>query len=48
MHMMNKIKKPENAFKWINKALDKKDVVMDLDTEFIKVVTLGANNERIF
>ena len=28
MHMMNKIKKPENAFKWINKALDKKDVVM--------------------
>ena len=28
MHMMNKIKKPENAFKWINKALKKKDVVM--------------------
>ena len=28
MHMMNKIKKPENAFKWINNALDKKDVVM--------------------
>ncbi len=28
MHMMNKIKKPENAFKWINKALDNKDVVM--------------------
>tara|TARA_B100002051_G_scaffold168095_1_gene158755 strand:+ start:63 stop:1187 length:1125 start_codon:yes stop_codon:yes gene_type:complete len=28
MHMMNKIKKPENAFKWINKALDKKEVVM--------------------
>ena len=28
MHMMNKIKKPENAYKWINKALDKKDVVM--------------------
>ena len=28
MHMMNKIKKPQNAFKWINKALDKKDVVM--------------------
>jgi len=28
MHMMNKIKKPENALKWINKALDKKDVVM--------------------
>ena len=28
MHMMNKIKKPENAFRWINKALDKKDVVM--------------------
>ncbi len=28
MHMMNKIKKPENASKWINNALDKKDVVM--------------------
>ena len=28
MHMMNKIKRPENALKWINNALDKKDVVM--------------------
>ena len=28
MHMMNRIKKPENAFKWINNALDKKEVVM--------------------
>ncbi len=28
MHMMNKIKKPENALKWINKTLDKKEVVM--------------------
>ena len=28
MHMMNKIKKPKNAHKWINKALDNKDVVM--------------------
>ena len=28
MHMMNKIKKPENALKWINDALDNKDVVM--------------------
>jgi len=28
MNMMNKIKKPENAFKWINNALDKKEVVM--------------------
>ena len=28
MHMMNKIKKPENALKWINAALDNKDVVM--------------------
>ena len=28
MRMMNKIKKPENAMKWINKALDNKDVVM--------------------
>ena len=28
MHMMNKIKKPENALKWINNALVNKDVVM--------------------
>ncbi len=28
MHMMNKIKKPEKALKWINNALDNKDVVM--------------------
>jgi len=28
MHMMEKIKKPENAFKWINKTLDNKNVVM--------------------
>ena len=28
MHMMNRIKKPENALKWINNALDNKDVVM--------------------
>ncbi len=28
MDMMNKIKKPENALKWINNALDKKEVVM--------------------
>jgi len=28
MHMMKKIKEPENALKWINNALDKKDVVM--------------------
>ena len=28
MHMIKKIKKPENAFKWINKALENKDVVM--------------------
>ena len=28
MHMMNKIKKPESALKWINNALDKKEVVM--------------------
>tara|TARA_Y100000996_G_scaffold308091_1_gene244755 strand:- start:465 stop:1106 length:642 start_codon:yes stop_codon:yes gene_type:complete len=28
MHMMKKIKKPENALRWINKALDNRDVVM--------------------
>jgi len=28
MHMMNKIKKPENALEWINNTLDKKEVVM--------------------
>jgi len=28
MHMMRKIKKPENALNWINKALDNKEVIM--------------------
>ena len=28
MHMMNKIKKPEKALKWINYALNRKEVVM--------------------
>ena len=28
MHMMNKIKSPKNALKWINNAIDKKNVVM--------------------
>ena len=28
MHMMNKIKKPENALKWINNAINNKNVVM--------------------
>ncbi len=28
MYMINKIKKPENSLKWINKALDNKDVIM--------------------
>jgi len=28
MHMMNKIKNPANALKWINNTLDKKEVVM--------------------
>ena len=28
MHMMNRIKKPENALNWINNALEKKTVVM--------------------
>ena len=28
MHMMNKIKKPESALKWVNNALDKKEVIM--------------------
>ena len=28
MHMMNKIKKPKNALKWINNTLNKKEVVM--------------------
>jgi len=28
MHMMNKIKKPESALKWINNALDNKKVIM--------------------
>jgi len=28
MHMMNKIKKPENALKWINNAFEKKKLIM--------------------
>jgi len=28
LHMMNKIKKPENSLKWINKALNNKDIIM--------------------
>ena len=28
MHMMNKIKKPKNALKWINNAIDNKEVIM--------------------
>tara|TARA_B110000438_G_scaffold290598_1_gene326502 strand:- start:305 stop:1072 length:768 start_codon:yes stop_codon:yes gene_type:complete len=28
MHMMNKIKKPANALRWINRTLDNKNVVM--------------------
>jgi 2-methylcitrate synthase len=28
MHMMSKIKKPDNALSWINKALNNKDVIM--------------------
>ena len=28
MHMMNRIKKPENALKWINNALKNKEVIM--------------------
>ncbi len=28
MHMINKIKKPENALKWINNAINNKDVIM--------------------
>ena len=38
MHMMNKIKKPENALKWINKALDNKDVVMGFGHRVYKSV----------
>ena len=45
---MNKNKKPENALKWINKALDNKDVVMASVIEFIKVRLKGSYNERIF
>ena len=39
MHMMKKIKKPENALNWINKALIIKMLLWDLVIEFIKVVT---------
>ena len=40
MHMMSKIKKPENALKWINNALDNKDVVMGFGIGSIKAETL--------
>ena len=39
MHMMKKIKKPENALKWITKALKIKMLLWDLVIEFIKVET---------
>ena len=34
MRKLKKIKKPENALKWINNALDNKSVVMGFDTDF--------------
>jgi 2-methylcitrate synthase len=40
MHMMNKIKKPENALKWINNALENKQVCDGvLGIEFINLET---------
>ena len=38
--MMKEIGKPEKAKAWIENALDKKKVVMDLVTEFIEQETL--------
>ena len=38
MHMMNKIKKPEHASKWINNAIDNKNVVMGFGHRVYKKV----------
>ena len=46
MHMMNKIKKPENALNWINKALDNKDVVMGLEDKETSDSTPAANMRK--
>ena len=35
MHMMNKIKSPNNALKWINNALDKKEVICNVALFFV-------------
>ena len=40
---MSKIKKPENALKWINNALDKKEVVMGFGHRVYKNYDPRAN-----
>ena len=52
MHMMKKIKKPENAVKWINKALDNKDVIMGFGHRVYKsgdsrVPTMRENFKKV-
>ena len=46
MHMMNKIKSPKNALKWINNALDKKEVVMGFGHRVYKSVDPRAIHLR--
>jgi 2-methylcitrate synthase len=49
MHMMRKIKKPENALKWINTALKNKEVVMGFGHRVYKSGDFkSSNDERIF
>ena len=52
MHMMKKIKKPENALKWINNVLDKKEVVMGFGHRVYKkgdsrVPTMEKNFKKV-
>lgn len=49
MHMMKKIKKPENALKWIKNALSKKQVVMGFGHRVYKSGdSKSSNYERVF
>ena len=47
MHMMNKIKKPENALKWINNALKNKEVVMGLEDKDTADNSPKANMRKV-
>ena len=46
MHMMNKIKKPEKALKWIKNALKNKEVVMGLEDKETTDNSQEANTRK--